>query len=53
MLSVMPELMPSAAKPPEGGKDTETLSDDDARAAASLGISTKDFAEFKKSQAKR
>jgi len=53
MLSVMPELMPTAAKPPEGGKDTETLSDEDARAANSLGIDPKAFAEHKRAQAKR
>lgn len=53
MLSVMPEVMPVAAKPPEGSKDTEALTDGEMAVCRASGTDPKEFAKHKAAMAAR
>lgn len=53
MLSVMPDLMPNPAKPPEGQQDTTALNADEMAICRASGTSPKDFAAHKAAKAAR
>lgn len=51
MLSVMPDLMPEAAKPPASVVDTASLSSEELAVAKAAGLSAADFAKAKAERA--